>query len=213
MEVDLDQLHTEPNTHQASNPNKKRSKHSKSSKKKHKKRRKSTKRHQFSTNALIHSKSTGRVNLSNRNLKRTPRPLNTLDHLTSPFLSENYHIRHLNLADNALQSIDPKLSNLKKLQVIDFSRNQLRSLPEEIFCVKTLKKVDFSSNLLSFIPERFCACYNVFEANFSFNELVALPLDFKGMGRLGKLQFLYVSNNKLEKIDPAVRTVFWGFGG
>lgn len=155
--------------------------------------------------SLQASKISGKVDMSNHNLKKMPKKLSFLDHLTSPFSPEEHLIRNLNLSDNNIESIDKEIVFLKNLQILNFSRNNLKEIPEEIFLLQNLKKIDFSKNQIGMIPERFCDCLNLYEANFSFNKIKNFPLEIHKIGKFGILEYFYLRGNNLEEIDYSVR--------
>ncbi|XP_074078518.1 opticin [Macrotis lagotis] len=100
-----------------------------------------------------------------------------------------------------IQSADFK--GLKKLKRIDLSSNSISTIEDDAFLLPALEELIISENKLVFLPS-LPSSLVILDAQF--NNLQGsgiLPMSF---GELKKLQFLYLSDNKLEYIPVPLPT-------
>ncbi|XP_068639164.1 plant intracellular Ras-group-related LRR protein 1-like [Aristolochia californica] len=105
-------------------------------------------------------------------------------------------IRHLDLANNNLESIPESLTaRLLNVVFLDVHSNELKTLPNSIGCLSKLKVLNVSGNLLESLPKTIENCRALVELNANFNKLTKLPetIGFE----LLDLQKLSVNSNKL----------------
>jgi small GTP-binding protein len=141
------------------------------------------------------SKNT-QLDLSNCSLKEIPGEVFELTHLVVLKLG-NYSTVNV----NQIKEIPPKISRLKKLQILELRRNLLSDLPKEISRLKNLQKLDLIENNLSKLTEGISKLQNLEELYLIQNQLSELP---PGVFQLKSLEGLYLGNNKLEELPVEI---------
>jgi hypothetical protein len=80
-------------------------------------------------------------------------------------------LKDLNLSENLIEEIDPKLARLVKLERLDMNMNMLRTLPPEIGALTALVHLNLCRNEIEFLPQNLFLCLHLVELKLSFNRL------------------------------------------
>ncbi|KAJ3083562.1 hypothetical protein HK102_001014 [Quaeritorhiza haematococci] len=178
---------------------------------------------------------TGRLNLSNQGLTSIPDIIWDPDALAAAQKKtvdvsfdrsgdtswwEVTDLTRLNLADNAIEEIDPRIGELGGLIFLDIHNNRIRSLPEELSQLSNLsilnlgtnaltdipfsvfelplKELYLQGNNLTILPDEIGLCTRLTILDLSNNDLASLP---RGISRLTGLTKLNISKNRLETLS------------
>ncbi|KNC96087.1 uncharacterized protein SPPG_08475 [Spizellomyces punctatus DAOM BR117] len=163
---------------------------------------------------VAQSRTSGRLNLSNRSLTAIPNALwdDVAESTQKVDLSfdrreatdanwwEVVDLTRLIIADNMLEDLDPRVGMLHGLTVLDIHNNVISRLPEEIGALINLSILNVSGNSLTSLPAGVFALpiIDLNLANNKFSELPASIGDFK------RLKTLDVSNNKLTSLPTSL---------
>ncbi|KAJ3010473.1 hypothetical protein HKX48_007387 [Thoreauomyces humboldtii] len=163
---------------------------------------------------VVQSRSSGRLNLSNQNLTEIPEALweedlgETTQKRRTPDYSfdkvddgganwwEVVDLVRLVIADNALQTVDPRVGGFQALALLDLRNNMLTSLPDELCDLLNLSILNVSGNALQTLPEGIYGL-PITELNLSYNKFTTLPEQLGAMRRLATLD---ASHNALTSL-------------
>ncbi len=116
------------------------------------------------------------------------------------------NLKYLNLADNYLTRISPKIQDLQKLEILNITNNRLMSIPKEISALKEIKSLELSKNNLEIIPNEIGELISLRELGLSSNKIKELP---ESIGKLPLLRMISIIGNpmnydELEKLYPQI---------
>lgn len=153
------------------------------------------------------------IDLHGNHLQLLPLGLRRLEHLTTLNLSKNKlgntsldvitqvgSLRELRLADNGFDGmLTPRLSNLKKLEIIDVSNNAITTLPPNSDEISKLRILNVAGNKLSALPFELLVSLPLIDIDASRNRLggALFPACVPG---LPGLKHLDVASNALTSI-------------
>ena len=153
------------------------------------------------------------IDLHGNHLQLLPLGLRRLEHLTTLNLSKNKlgneslnvitqvgSLRELRLAENVLEGmLTPRLSNLRKLEIIDVSNNAINTLPPNSDEISKLRILNIAGNKLSALPFELLVSLPLIEIDASQNRLggALFPACVPG---LPSLKSLDVASNALTSI-------------
>ncbi len=113
-------------------------------------------------------------------------------------LSRFTHLKKLNLAQNALQSLDSHDTNLlNQLEDLNLSNNQLEKLPEDFGT--HLTHLNLKGNLFEKFPSSLLALEKLVHLNLNFNQLEELPQNWGNL--TDHLEELKISHNYIRNIS------------
>ncbi|KAI9004743.1 hypothetical protein BC832DRAFT_592675 [Gaertneriomyces semiglobifer] len=161
------------------------------------------------------SRSTGSLNLSNRHLTAFPdalwdRPSEkqsvnvSFDRQSEDSTTwwEAVELCKLIVADNQLQTLDPRVGAFPALNVLDIHNNNLTELPNEVLASLTnLVMLNLSGNRLSALPASICSLPHLKDLNVSSNCLRQLP---PAIGALSLVTLDVSSNDELTTLPPTI---------
>ena len=153
------------------------------------------------------------LDLHGNRLKRLPRGLRRLEHLTTLNVSSNRlsndsveivaqvsHLRELRFANNALEGLlSESVCNLSNLEVLEVHDNALSELPDSVSKLTHLRILKVSGNQLASLPFAALAKLPLTELIASKNRLNCALLP-PNIDELPTLQALDVSNNALTSL-------------
>ncbi|GAB4193861.1 MAG: hypothetical protein Tsb0015_16800 [Simkaniaceae bacterium] len=119
---------------------------------------------------------------------------NQLSHLyLDADLSKNNTLQLLDLSNNKLEYISPKISSLTSLQALLLDNNQLTELPRSIGSLSQLQTLQVNDNCLSGIPESFSDLKNLKKIFLQNNNLSSSDAEI--FQRIPSLELLFIKNN------------------
>ncbi|KAJ3179688.1 Leucine-rich repeat-containing protein 40 [Irineochytrium annulatum] len=159
------------------------------------------------------SRTSGRLNLSNKGLTAIPDALFTRED-TNPGISnvsldrtdsdfnwwEEVDISKLIIADNKITDIDPRVTELGALTTIDAHNNALTALPD-LSALQNLTILHLASNAITTIPDSLLSL-PLAELHLSHNRLASLPDSIRQLGPT--LVVLDLSHNLLESLPASL---------
>ncbi|TPX61134.1 hypothetical protein SpCBS45565_g07330 [Spizellomyces sp. 'palustris'] len=163
---------------------------------------------------VAQSRTSGRLNLSNRSLTAIPNALwdDVAESTQKVDLSfdrreaadaywwEVVDLTRLTIADNMLEDLDPRVGMFEGLTVLDIHNNVISRLPEEIGALISLSILNVSGNTLTSLPAGVFAL-PIIELNLANNKFSELPVS---IGDFKRLKTLNVSNNKLISLPTSL---------
>ncbi|KAJ3178352.1 Leucine-rich repeat-containing protein 40 [Geranomyces variabilis] len=159
---------------------------------------------------IAQSRASGRLNLSNQQLTTVPDAVFAAAEPEARSKAVDFsfdrsddgganwweavELLRLLLADNALNTLDPRIGTFTSLAILDVRNNQLTCLPEELGALEQLAVLNVSGNQLTELPD-VLARLPIVDLNLANNNFETLADNV--VGRLAKLQTLDVSGNAL----------------
>ena len=133
------------------------------------------------------------------------------------YTCENGEITGLSLFKCGLNTIPPRIVNLKTLKRLFLRRNNLKELPEFIGFLSDLEILDLRINEIKALPSSIGLLSKLKYLNLSSNNLFSIP---NSIGNLTSLIKLNLNNNKLKALPDSLgnlnhlkqlklRTNFW----
>lgn len=108
------------------------------------------------------------------------------------------HVTELRLPENHLSgSVPTQIEDLALLRVLDLTNNQLTSLAPRVGKLANLQTLAVGGNQLTTVSSKLGQLLNLQVLDLSFNQLTQVPGEFSN---LLSLQALYVNNNQLREI-------------
>ncbi|KAI6184495.1 Leucine-rich repeat-containing protein 57 [Aphelenchoides bicaudatus] len=147
----------------------------------------SSKVHQHLENA----KKSRILQLKNCNIKEIPSSVDEVANI----------LRNLDLSENKIVSLPPKISSFQSLKQLHLQRNRFTLLPDEIGCLKTLELLDVSFNKLSTLPSSLAGCSALKTLNASNNVLTDFPV---GVCHALQVDNVDLSNNLIETLPDDI---------
>ena len=117
------------------------------------------------------------------------------------YTCENGEITGLSLFKCGLNTIPPRIVNLKTLKRLFLRRNNLKELPEFIGFLSDLEILDLRINEIKALPSSIGLLSNLKYLNLSSNNLFSVP---ESIGNLSTLTKLNLNNNKLRFIPDSI---------
>lgn len=152
------------------------------------------------TNQQASFSSITRVELSKNSLQEIPFCLFELENLRVLKLDGNkirdLPVKKSNYDDLTLKNSFKDDYRCHLLEEIDLSNNLLVELTPKLFGLKSLKHLNVSKNELTKLPFELWSCFSLVELNVSFNRLTSLPLNQRKTADNSKNKL-----NKLEKTE------------
>ena len=119
-----------------------------------------------------------------------------------PKIWELTNLKELRLRYNQLTTLSPEIGKLNNLIRLDIGGSQLTTLPHEIGDLKNLRWFFLRDNQLSYLPSEIWSLPNLEERlDLGNNQLTEFPPDIKS---LTKLRRLHLDNNKFSKIPDEI---------
>ncbi|KAJ3329596.1 Leucine-rich repeat-containing protein 40 [Blyttiomyces sp. JEL0837] len=158
------------------------------------------------------ARTSGRLNLSNKNLREIPNSLFDRSDVTSGIdvsldreSTEQFawwdevDLSKLIIADNAIESIDLRVCDLFALTLLDAHNNKLETLPD-LSPLQSLNILQLSSNNITELPR---SLFNIplGELHLSSNNIQEIPEEIGGMK---DLLVLDMSGNKLQSLPSSI---------
>ena len=103
--------------------------------------------------------------------------------------------------NNQLESLDPAIGLLQKLQVIKLNNNKITRLPDEIGYCSSLVRLWLHNNKLQALPRTIGWLYKLEHLSMERNEITELPFEF---GRLTSLTALSYDREKVPGKEPDI---------
>eukprot|EP01042_Synura_sphagnicola_P000364 gene364-379_t len=128
-------------------------------------------------------------NVSGETQWQLPAEMDLLGHCTD--------LRVLDCGFNAIQSLPPSISRMKKLTALKIQHNRISILPYGISGLEALELLLCQDNELRQLPNSIVECKNIEEIYAQGNVLIKLP---EGLGTLPRLTKLFVTANKLQAL-------------
>ncbi|XP_034213191.1 plant intracellular Ras-group-related LRR protein 6 isoform X2 [Prunus dulcis] len=140
------------------------------------------------------ARSSGSLNLSNRNLSQVPDEVYRSTSAVGDDEKwwEAVELQKLIIAHNNIESLKEELRNLPLLTVLNVSHNKLSELPAAIGELTMLKSLDLSFNSILKLPEEIGSVTSLVKLDCSNNQLKELP---SSLGRCSDLSEFKASNN------------------
>ncbi|KAJ3381522.1 hypothetical protein HDU84_005035 [Entophlyctis sp. JEL0112] len=126
---------------------------------------------------IASARTSGRLNLANQHLRQLPEAVFVRDETSATSnWWEDVDLTRLVVADNELQELDPRLSDLCALTLIDAHNNRLLSLPN-LTALTQLSVLNVSNNALNALPDSL-ASLPLVELHLANNQLTEIPDSF-----------------------------------
>lgn len=97
------------------------------------------------------------------------------------------HLKHVNIAENALTTLPQSLFNLPQLEYLNASGNKIRELPKQFAC-KNLRVLDLSYNKLVSLPADMMRLQHLEKIDLTNNNLTTLPAGWQNLRSLKDLK-------------------------
>ncbi|PVU90971.1 hypothetical protein BB561_004629 [Smittium simulii] len=187
----------------------------------------------YSEQTLKLARKTGKLNLSNKSLIEIPEDIYNLYEMGKSSIDmeitesqekwwEYEDLTRLNLADNLITIIKPKISTFSSLRFLDLRNNKLEQLPQSFSELSELQFLSLAGNNFKELPVCLLLLHNISELQLQRNYIESIPdnleslnyslciLDIsnnllsgecKFLSNLCKLQKLFLTDNKLERLS------------
>lgn len=103
----------------------------------------------------------------------------------------------MDLSENKIVHIPPKISNFQSLKQLHLQKNRLIDLPDEIGCLKNLEHLDVSFNKLSELPSSIAGCSALKTINASNNAITNFPI---GVCHALQIEVVDLSSNLITEL-------------
>lgn len=146
------------------------------------------------------------INLAHMGLNSIPNQLFDFDHYRSFDLNMNQPDLFIDLSDNKLRSISPKVFTLKNLKMISFRNNKIARLPGMIDRATNLKNLNLGLNKFKFLPHNILSLDNLEVLAIGHNnDLIKLENVNNKVSAIDKCLLELSSNDKLLGIEKEIR--------
>lgn len=154
-------------------------------------------------NAFARAKQKGILRLGNMQLNRFPDEVHRFNEYSLPGDNwwEDVPLSQVDLSNNPIKEIDPRISKLRELVVFKMINALVTEIPAEIFYTENLKLIDLAGNQIQNLPDEVGKCVTLAELNLSRNMIQSVP---RSIGNLTNLDNLFLSENKLCDIPNEV---------
>ncbi|KAI8927847.1 hypothetical protein BC831DRAFT_450711 [Entophlyctis helioformis] len=160
--------------------------------------------------AVLASRTSGRINLSNCSLDALPAslfdpaaddgPTSHSSHSSAVAWWDVVDLTRLVAADNCLSLIDPRIADFGALTVLDLHNNAIEAVPDCLASLANLSVLNLSFNRIAALPEALCSLPLV-DLQLASNCLRSLPAD---IGRLSRLSTLELADNQIAALPPSL---------
>ncbi|KAI7854759.1 hypothetical protein BDC45DRAFT_508031 [Circinella umbellata] len=159
------------------------------------------------------AKSSGKLNLSNRNLDHVPEEVLSMYHVdpnkivvdfssTDDAWYDSTELNKLIVAYNSITEIDERLGQeFGALTLLDFRNNQLEKLPTSLSQLQHLTVLHLSHNQIQEFPEQIFKLDRLRDLDLSHNQLNVLP---EAIERLSHLEILNLNDNQIKKVADSI---------
>ncbi|XP_076239569.1 leucine-rich repeat-containing protein 40 [Calliopsis andreniformis] len=170
---------------------------------------------ELSEAVIMSARKSGDLNLSSRGLYTVPNRVWNINELTEDEVQELHFefdyvhkderwweqepLKKLDLSNNSLTAIDPKIECLTELTTLLLNDNLLEDLPPEIGNLSKLEILNASNNKLEQLPHQFFKLIELRKLYLKHNGLKELD---PGIGDLIMLTHLDLSHNNLLEVPP-----------
>ncbi|MEO9966798.1 MAG: TonB family protein [Reichenbachiella sp.] len=144
----------------------------------------------YSIHGAIDNKDKTKLVLSNQYLRKLPKSIGELE-----------HISYLDLENNKISSIPIEIKLLLNLEEVYATSNKIADLPFEFSSLKKLKILGLAYNKLEFIPEPIYYLENLEMLDLGDNKISIVSKD---IGELKNLKVLVLSNNKIATLPESI---------
>ncbi|CAO3627197.1 unnamed protein product [Cunninghamella echinulata] len=158
------------------------------------------------------AKSTGKINISNRELDHIPEQIITMYHVDPNSIVIDFNssgdawydaveLSKFVASDNEIKVVDDRLGKeFGALTVLDFRNNLLQNLPSTLTLLKQLTVVQLSLNRFEKVPDVLFEIVNLRELNMSKNQITIIP---DTIGNLQRLEIVDFSENQIGPEIPS----------
>ncbi|KAI9302189.1 hypothetical protein BJ944DRAFT_270305 [Cunninghamella echinulata] len=158
------------------------------------------------------AKSTGKINISNRELDHIPEQIVTMYHVDPNSIVIDFNssgdawydaveLSKFVASDNKIKVVDDRLGKeFGALTILDFRNNLLQSLPSTLTLLKQLTVLQLSLNRFENIPDVIFEIANLRELNMSKNQITVIP---DTIGNLQHLEIVDFSENQIGSEVPS----------
>lgn len=143
--------------------------------------------HECNPNSII------KVDLSLKDLKCFPE-----------IIYELVNLKMLDLTDNYIEEMSPKIAILVNLKKLYFGCNKLNKIPKEFGNLFNLTKLNLAYNYITEIPPEIGNLINLKVLDLRHNEFITLPPE---MGKLIKLHKLFLEGNNLRFLPKQILNI------
>ncbi|XP_054476786.1 leucine-rich repeat-containing protein 10 [Anoplopoma fimbria] len=152
------------------------------------------------------------LDLSSRQLRRTPVAACVFDELVKLYLSNNNlsslpaelqglrKLQLLALDFNCFEELPAAVCRLSQLCILYLGNNRLYSLPRELRALKELNTLWLETNCFTVFPKVVCELPNLKTLHLGYNQIQSLPTELRG---LEELRSIWLAGNQLA-VFPAV---------
>lgn len=153
--------------------------------------------------AFQKAKQKGFLRLANMELTSTPEEVHKFNEVTLPGESwwQDIPLSGVDLSNNEIFEIDPRISNLIECEVFKMMNNKVSSIPSEFLNFESLKILDLSGNQISQVPQEIGNQSSLVEINLGNNNVSVIP---ESVAILSNLENLKLMNNKLETLPEGI---------
>lgn len=137
------------------------------------------------------------------------------------------HLNYLNLSNNKLSRLSPKIIYLPILKILDLSHNEFSELPGQLKNVYYIETLNLSHNKFTTVPAPVAVLKFMLNLDLSYNQITTLDKRFltprlqelnlsnnglgelsKNIGSLKNLKVLNLSDNELSDLSPKIENLF-----
>lgn len=115
--------------------------------------------------------------------------------------STSLNLNNLELTNDELQQLMPKILELKNLKIVLLNDNRLTAIPPEIGNLTGLINLNLTNNNLNNLPSTLANLVELNELNLSHNDLSTLPEE---LARLTNLEKIDISNNSFVTLPQVI---------
>ncbi|KJE96658.1 hypothetical protein CAOG_09024 [Capsaspora owczarzaki ATCC 30864] len=133
--------------------------------------------------------STGQLDLSACQLTSLPLGVFTL--------VREVKVTSVDLSDNIMSKLTPKIAQLAHVQVLSLARNKLTSLPDEMGALSELRSLNLAGNKLTQLPDVISTLTGLESLDLSGNDIVSIDVPTV-LGPLKSLNVLNINGNCLD---------------
>ena len=110
-------------------------------------------------------------------------------------------LKHLNLKNTLVDSIDSSISNLSNLEYLNVSETSIKNVPESIGKLHNLKELYFNKTELEALPDSICQLEHLEVLELEYTKVKWLPSD---IGNLTKLKKLRISDTPISALPDSM---------